>query len=167
MKKQVEIKRVENSKRVCIYTFQFQNQTQSEFEDFLIRYKDSTDRLLKDDFDRIIKMISKILEYGALERLFRVNESKMQDHVVSIPLDILPRKNHDTLRLYCIRISSEILIIGNGGTKRRKYNDNKITLSHVQNLAKLEKAINCHINKGEITINGKDLIIGNNTIIKI
>lgn len=133
----------------------------------MLRYKDSPDDLLKDDFDRIIKMISKILEHGALERLFRTNESKMRDHVVSIPLDIRPRKNHDTLRLYCIRISEEILIIGNGGIKKQKYNDNIETLSHVQNLARLEQEIESNIRKGKISILDKNLLIDKNVIIRI
>lgn len=58
---------------------------------------------------------------GARENLFRPEGNNIK----AIPLCIEQRrgKGVGTLRLYCIRISGKILIIGNGGIKRVKRDD--------------------------------------------
>lgn len=57
---------------------------------------------------RIVAFINKIAQNGAFERFFRP-EGKMADHVVALP--VLTSK----LRLYCLRLSDKILILGNKG----------------------------------------------------
>lgn len=166
MGKEVEIKHIIVTDAVGIYTFQFTDKPQTEFADFMCRFKDVEDRLVKDDFRRIITMIDKISKEGAYERLFRTNEGKIRDNVVAIPLDILPRKNHDTLRLYCVRLSDQILIIGNGGTKQHKYNGTKIE-QYTHDLANLEQAINKYIRKNRIVLDCTMIIIDKSIRINI
>ncbi len=60
------------------------------------------------DFNAILLALSKIIDKGAWERFFRI-EGRMNDHVSALSID--SRK----LRLYCLRISDQILIVGNGG----------------------------------------------------
>lgn len=60
--------------------------------DFMSKYKDIADPILKEDFNRIIAILRKIIAKGASERLFRTCESKINDRVVAIPLDIRRRK---------------------------------------------------------------------------
>lgn len=90
----------------------------------------------------------KIIAKGASERLFRTCESKINDRVVAIPLDIRRRKKGSgTLRLYCLRISDEVLILGNGGIKYgNAYNDNEELNTYVSDLAKLDHVITAEFN---------------------
>ena len=169
MSKRVEIKDIIITDSVGIYTFQFENSSNTEFEDFVLKYQNVQDRLVKDDFNRIIKAIDKISNNngGAVERFFRTNERTMSDNVVAIPLDTLRRKNHDTLRLYCVRLSDRILIIGNGDTKRGSYNSNPNIVKYTNDLANLEKAINYFVRKNKIELNYNKIIIDDSISIRI
>lgn len=167
MKKVVEIKDVIITDAVGIYTFQFEDSLRTEFDDFMLRYRDIEDKLVRDDFNRIVAMIAKISKTGAYERLFRTNEGRMNDNVVAIPLDILPRRNHDTLRLYCVRLSDRILIIGNGGTKRGRYNDNPAIVKCTKDLANLERAINYYIRQNKISLEYNKIVIDEGVSVKI
>lgn len=167
MGKEVEIKHIIISDAVGIYTFQFADKPQTEFMDFMCRFKDVEDWLVKNDFHRIVKMIDKISQEGAYERLFRTSEGRMRDNVVAIPLITLPRKNHDTLRLYCLRLSDQILIIGNGGIKQQKYNGNPEIEQSIQDLANLEQEINKYIRSKRIALDGVKIIIDERVRIKL
>ena len=167
MKRKVEIKDVLITDAVGIYTFQFENKSQTEFTEFMLKFKNSSDPLIHDDFQRIISAIGKISETGAYERYFRTSEGKMRDSVVAIPLDIRHRKNHDTLRLYCVRLSDRILIIGNGDTKRGSYNSNPRITQYTQDLASIERAINHYIQQNKITLVANKIIIDNSVKITI
>lgn len=77
---------------------------------------------------------------GARENLFRPEGNNIK----AIPLCIEQRrgKGVGTLRLYCIRISRKILIIGNGGIKRvKRYEDDPILLDIVNKLRSIEHQI--------------------------
>ena len=65
------------------------------------------------DLMRIVGFLGKIADFGALERYFRP-EGKMIDRVVALPTV------QSKLRLYCLRLSDRILILGNGSMKYRR-----------------------------------------------
>jgi hypothetical protein len=73
---------------------------------------EADDSVYINDIVTIYSRIEKIGENGALERYFRY-AGKVRDNVSELP------SNEDTaaLRLYCIRLSENIVIIGNGGPK--------------------------------------------------
>ena len=58
-------------------------------------------------------------EKGILENKFRP-EGTLSDRVLALPLLTIPRnvQTHGTLRLYCIRVSERLLVIGSGDIKR-------------------------------------------------
>lgn len=118
MKRKVEFAPVNLQGVADIYSVRVGAEADSEFRKFLILYKSATDHYIQDDFNRIVEAIKKVSEQGALERFFRP-EGKMVDRVWAIPEEILSRnkKKHGTLRLYCIRVSDKLLIIGGGGVK--------------------------------------------------
>ena len=79
--------------------------------------------------------LNKIADFGALERFFRP-EGKMSDNVVALP--VVTSK----LRLYCLRLSDKILILGNGGVKKSKTYEQDSELSgYVLTLQKFDKLI--------------------------
>lgn len=118
MKKKVEFVPVNLQGIADIYSIRVDTETESEFKKFLVLFRSETDPYLKDDFFRIAEAIKKISEQGALERFFRP-EGRRSDRVWAIPLEIIPRDKtkHGTLRLYCIRVSDKLLIVGGGGEK--------------------------------------------------
>ena len=64
------------------------------------------------DYQRIIAPLQVILDRRALERFFRA-EGKMNDNVQAIPIE-------GKLRLYYLRISEKIVILGNSVIKNTK-----------------------------------------------
>lgn len=111
MNKTVSVKTIEQNDNVSLYSICFDGNKWSEYEKFLTKFKDNAK--LNRDFQTIILAMAKIIEHGALERFFR-NEGKINDNLCALSID--SRK----LRLYCLRISNQILIVGNGGEKNDK-----------------------------------------------
>lgn len=71
----------------------------------------------------------------------------MSDNVVGMAID-----SHK-LRLYCLRISDKILILGNGGVKHTKtYEEDPKLLGYVIDLQKFEVALKEAQKKGKILI---------------
>ena len=98
------------------------------------------------DFNAILLALSKIIDKGALERFFRI-EGRMNDHVSALSID--SRK----LRLYCLRISDQILILGNGGVKlSRTYQENEKLSGYVLDLQTFDKVLLKAQENGIITI---------------
>ena len=149
-KRKFTIKLLEESDSANIYTICFDGE-RSEFEKFIIEFNEEK-KLIK-DLERISYYIEKIGAKGALERYFRP-ESKMADSVSAIPIEF------SYLRLYCLRISDEILILGNGGFKPPKqhdYNSDPHLNSCVEILASLDFFIKKRLAQGKITIRGKTI----------
>ena len=94
----------------------------------------------------ILLALSKIIDKGALERFFR-NEGKINDNVKALAID--SRK----LRLYCLRISDQILILGNGGIKNtRTYQEDIILSGYVMDLQAFDKVLIKAQKSGKVTI---------------
>lgn len=135
-----------------IYTIKVDDNKDTEFQKFLIMFKDSEDAYIKEDFDRILAAIIKISENGALESYFRI-EGKVKDRICAIPLLISSRDKtkHGTLRLYCIRISDTLLIIGGGGLKKSDtYEEDSSLLAHVKRLQAIDSRLSSLENDGVI-----------------
>ena len=97
----------------------------------MLKFKDNA--TYNKDYNTIILALAKIIDKGALERLFRI-EGKMSDNVAALSID--SRK----LRLYCLRISDQILILGNGGAKlTRTYEEDTELSGYVMDLQKFDK----------------------------
>ena len=97
-------------------------------------------------YNTIIHALAKIIDKGALERFFR-KEGKMSDNVAALSID--SRK----LRLYCLRISDQILILGNGGAKlTRTYEEDTELSGYVMDLQKFDKVLIEAQKNGTVTI---------------
>lgn len=149
--KTAQIKTIEQNDNVSLYSICFNDNNISEYEDFLMKIKDNSQ--LNQDFQRIIVALEKIIERGALERFFRI-EGKMNDHVSALSLD------SRSLRLYCLRISDQILILGNGGVKTtRTYQEDETLSGYVMDLQQFDELLKQAQKKGSITIE-KNMIVG-------
>jgi len=142
--KEVTLKTIEQSDNVCLYSICFEGNGISEYEKFLMAFKDNAQ--FNRDFNFILLALSKIIDKGVLERLFRI-EGKMNDNVCALSID--SRK----LRLYCIRVSDQILIIGNGGVKdKRTYEEVPQLLGYVMDLQAFDRALREAQKNGTIRI---------------
>ena len=115
----------------------------SEFEKFLLLFKDTVDPLLKDDLEKILLSIGNVRQYGALESYFRI-EGKVNDRICAIPLLIKPRdkSKHGTLRMYCIRVSDSLLIVGSGGLKvTGTYQEDEMMAKYVSTLQAIDSRL--------------------------
>lgn len=146
---EIDLVLVNETDQCTIYTIQFQGESQTEFEYFYNKFKD--DAVYNPDLMHIVAFINKIAQNGAFERFFRP-EGKMSDHVVALP--ILTSK----LRLYCLRLSDKILILGNGGVKNsRTYNEDDTLRGYVITLQNFEKLLKEGQQKGLVTITEKTI----------
>ena len=141
---EAELLLVNNADGCTIYTIQFLSESDSEFERFYTRFK--ADAEYNPDLMRIVALINKIADMGALERYFRP-EGKLKDGVCALP--VLQSK----LRLYCLRLSDKILVLGNGGVKKtRTYNEDDTLKGYVLTLQNFEKLIREGEKDGTISI---------------
>lgn len=130
---EVELMLVNEAQNCTIYTIQFVSEDETEFERFYNKFKDDAE--YNPDMMRIVEFISKIADRGALERYFRP-EGKYSDGVCALP--VVKSK----LRLYCLRLSDKILILGNGGVKStRTYNEDDTLRGYVITLQKFEQLL--------------------------
>lgn len=130
---EAEILLLNQTDNCTIYTIQFLSEDESEFERFYTKFKDDAE--LNPDLMRIVAFINQIADLGALERYFRP-EGKFNDSVCALP--VIQSK----LRLYCLRLSDKILVLGNGGKKTtRTYNQDPVLQGYVITLQNFEKLL--------------------------
>lgn len=138
------LKIIEQNDNVGMFSICFDGHDLSEFEKFLNEFKDNA--TYNKDFNVILLALSKIIDKGALDRFFR-NEGRMNDNVKALAID--SRK----LRLYCLRISDQILILGNGGVKTtRTYQEDSKLSGYVMDLQTFDKVLLNAQKSGKITI---------------
>lgn len=140
----VTLKTIEQNDNVGMFSICFDGNSESEFEKFLKEFKDNA--TYNKDFNAILLALAKIIDKCALERFFRI-EGKMNDRVNALSID--SRK----LRLYCLRISDQILIVGNGGVKTtRTYQEDEKLSGYVMDLQTFDKVLLKAQQNGMITI---------------
>lgn len=79
----VTLKTIEQSDNVGMFSICFEGDAESEFEKFLLKFKDNA--TYNKDFNIILMALAKIIDKGALERFFRI-EGKMSDNVKALAL---------------------------------------------------------------------------------
>jgi len=149
VKKRLEIELFEEHEIVNIYTVHFENEF-SEIDKFLDKFPLQGKNA--NDIQKIVKYLDIIGKRGALERYFRT-EGKYKDRIYALPIE------NCVLRLYVIRISDNILILGNGGIKStKKYEEDTELNSYVEQLQSIDCLINKRARKGQLHISGKYLL---------
>lgn len=149
MKRKAALNLIEKSDKVSIYSISFNLDNKTEFERFMDKFESIAS--FNRDYQKVLYAIQLILDRGALERYFRP-EGKMSDNLCALPIE------SGKIRLYCLRISDEILILGNGGVKNTaKYQENKELLGYAVDLQKFDKLIKEELKTGSIIIEEHEL----------
>ena len=149
MKKKTTLDIISESEKATLYSISFEKDGTTEFEKFVAEFEMNAE--YNSDYQRIIAALQVVLDKGALERFFRP-EGKMNDNVHAIPIE------GGKLRLYCLRISEQIVILGNGGVKNTKsYQEDPKLYGYVLDLQRFEKILKENIDKGYISVDEKEL----------
>ena len=149
VKKKTTVERISESEKSALYLISFEKDGTTEFEKFVAEFEQNAS--FNRDYQRIIAALQAILNLGALERFFRP-EGRMKDSVAAIPIE------GGKLRLYCLRISEQIVILGNGGVKTAKtYEEDSKLYGYVLDLQKFEKILDDNVAKGYVRIEEREL----------
>lgn len=149
MEKNLLIELLETGEKVSLYSPRFEGEEYTEFEKFLLTYKEQ----YANDVQILVRRIDIIKENGAEDRYFRY-EGTRHDRVMALPSHL----DTSNLRLYCLNINHKILILGNGGVKTTQtYQEDSMLHRAVQNLQKIDIKIRQQENKKIITIVGTNL----------
>lgn len=151
---------VMESEFLSVYSPKYDGESLTEFEKFLSLGPSFEKAGVKNDFDSIVSVIFKMYnECGARENLFRLEGGMVK----AMPLFTSGRRNKavGTLRLYCLRISERILIIGGGGVKKvQRYEDDAALNDIVRGLRVIERKIKAAVRKSEMDIENFEEIKG-------
>ena len=141
----IQIEEVQKTDIAGLFTICFEGDDATEFQKFIEKFKEDASR--KEELSVILTAINRMLTAsGFLERYFRP-EGKIGDHVVALPIE------RTKMRLYCLRMSDSVLIVGNGGMKNTKtYQEDESLNGYVITLQKLDKLLDHAIKSGRVSI---------------
>lgn len=108
MKRNLFIELLEGGDKVSLYSPHFEGEDYSEFEKFLLEFKDT----YQADIRQIVYRLDIIKREGAEDRHFRY-EGTRKDRVMALPSHL----ETTNLRLYLLNLQAKVLILGNGGLK--------------------------------------------------
>jgi hypothetical protein len=139
------IQSVRQTENAGLFTICFEGDSFTEFQKFILKGHENA--TLQPDLQKILNAVQHMMNaMGFLERYFRP-EGKMRDRVTALPIQ------SSKLRLYCLRLSDSVLIVGNGGPKATKtYEEDPELNGYVIQLQKLDDLLRLAEAKGEITI---------------
>lgn len=150
MKKNLLIELLEDNENVSLYSPRYEGEEFTEFEKFLLQYKD----LYPNDIAQLVYRLDIIKRDGANDRHFRYEGTK-RDRVMALPSHL----ETTSLRLYLLNIQSKILILGNGGLKHSTtYQEDDFLNKCVQTLQKIDIEIKQLEKKKIIHISGTKLL---------
>ena len=153
MEQRYTIELIEEHEQVNFYSIKLEEEELAELDRFFEKFPEGCE--FDDEIDVILAWMDHIAEHGALERYFRP-EGKFGDGVGVIPIDL-----GNKVRLYCLRLSDNILVFGNGGIKDASSWEKSPTLApYVELLIETSKFIASRIKSGAIVLVDKE-ILGN------
>lgn len=149
MGKNLFLELLEDGNKVSLYSPHFEDEAYSEFEKFLLAYKDT----YPDDVRQLVYRLDIIKRDGADDRHFRY-EGTRRDRVMALPSHL----ETTSLRLYLLNIDAKILILGNGGLKTTAtYEEDSHLHKCVQTLQKIDIQLKQLEKQKIITVTGTKL----------
>ena len=141
---------LKTAKRSVSNSPHFEGDEYSEFEKFLLTYRET----YPDDVRQLVYRLDIIKRDGAEDRHFRY-EGTMRDRVMALPSHL----ETTSLRLYLLNIQSRILILGNGGIKQTAtYQENENLHRQVRTLQKIDIELKQREREKVIVVKGTELL---------
>lgn len=157
MKNFVTIQLFKAFHKVNYYTFLVEGRTQSETDSFFSRFEQDTQ--LANDVNLLVTWMTEIGQRrGASQRYFRFENDA---NALPPPARIMAELGDDycRLRLYCIRLSDEVVILANGGLKiGRTVQDSPDLMTKFRFANKMASQLNELIQSGELIMDGKEIV---------
>lgn len=143
--KRLRIEHYKALEKADFYTIRFIDKDICETDEFISRF--INDLLHQDDVTKIVYWLNKMgQEFGTVERFFRLERGAVK----AIPI------YKSKLRLYCIRLSDELLILGNGGVKTsQKLQDSPDAFPSFDTMVKLERSFRHRKGRNVISVSGR------------
>ena len=110
------------TEKVSMYSPKYDGETQTEFEKFLSANQNQSHPQLKKFFDAIVSVIEKIGETGAYVRYFRPEGGNIKAVPLYITISRINKKI-GKMRLYCLRLSDKVIVLGDGVVTTAETND--------------------------------------------
>ncbi|WP_078666938.1 hypothetical protein [Chitinophaga eiseniae] len=138
-----------------LYTVMFEvpGGATTKLDQFIGKYRDAYPEQLMDIVRRLKSLGTKT---GCIENFFKLDEGLDPDDLVCALYDV-PETN---LRLYCIRLSDQIAILGDGGPKPktiRAWQEDKDLEREVHEMMRVSKIIRTKIDNGDLRISDNGL----------
>ena len=153
VRQEYSIELIEEYEKVNFYSIRMKGAELTELEAFFEKFPEGSG--YDDEIDVIISWLDQIAERGALERYFRP-EGRYGDGVGVIPIDV-----GNKIRLYCLHLSDEPLVFGNGGVKdARSWQGSETLAPYVKMLIDTSRFISSRIKDGTVVLVDKE-IVGN------
>lgn len=150
MERNLLLELLEDGNKVSLYSPHFEGEAYSEFEKFLLAYKD----IYPNDVRQLVYRLDIIKRDGAEDRHFRY-EGKMRDRVMALPSHL----ETTSLRLYLLNINAKVLILGNGGLKTTStYQEDAHLNRCVRTLQKIDILLTQREKQRFITVSGTKLL---------
>lgn len=150
MQRNLLIELLEDGEKVSLYSPHFEGEDYSEFEKFLLTYKDT----YPEDVRQLVYRLDIIKRDGARDMHFRY-EGTRRDRVMALPSHL----ETTSLRLYLLNIQAKILILGNGGLKTTAtYEEDENLHRQVKTLQKIDIELKQKEKEKIITISGTELL---------
>ena len=149
--RKAKIGSIMQTEKVGLFSIIFEGNDMDEFGLFKEKFKN--DARYQSDLHKLLSVIGRILENGSQKRYFRL-EGKKRDNVVALP----PYGNK--LRLYCLRMTDSVMIVGNGGVKNTRTTEESEELNgYVITLQRLDELISKGLKDGSIVIEQTKIIM--------
>lgn len=155
MKLYVHLQLFKSFKKVNFYTFKFEDELHTETEKFFNKFEN--DVFVLNDLNNMVAWLTLIGEkYGAKTPFFRHEAAA---HALPPPMSkMIKEVIVNDLRLYCVWISEEIVILANGGIKQsQKVQDSDDLLPHFRFANIMAKQIDELIRNKEFHFNKKQI----------
>lgn len=150
MERNLLIELLEDGNKVSLYSPHFEGEEYSEFEKFLLAFKDD----YPNDVAQLVYRLDIIKRDGAEDRHFRY-EGTRRDRVMALPSHL----ETTSLRLYLLNINAKVLILGNGGLKSTAtYEEDAILNKCVETLQKIDIQLKQLEKRKIITVSGTKLL---------
>jgi len=150
MERNLLIELLEDGEKVSLYSPHFEGEEYSEFEKFLLEYKDT----YPDDIRQLVYRLDIVKRDGAIDRYFRYEGTK-RDRVMALPSHL----ETTSLRLYLLNIQAKVLILGNGGLKNTAtYQEDENLHRQVKTLQKIDIQLKKREKNNVIVVKGTELL---------
>ena len=150
MERNLLIELLEGGEKVSLYSPHFEGEEYSEFEKFLLAYKDT----YPNDVRQLVYRLDIIKRDGARDMHFRY-EGTRRDRVMALPSHL----ETTSLRLYLLNIQAKILILGNGGLKNTAtYEEDENLHRQVKQLQKIDIELKQREKNNVIVVTGTELL---------